>query len=60
VDSEQARVLNLTTTQHADWFRAAGEPAPQRKLPQLGPLETDKFNAASEKYNVQLLGDPPS
>ena len=33
VDSETARVLNVTTPQHESFFRAAGEPTPARELP---------------------------
>jgi len=47
-DSDQARVLTLTTSEHADWFRAAGEPARERALPPPGPLDIEKCNAASE------------
>jgi len=59
VDSETARVLNLTTPQHESFMRAAGEPARERALPPEGPPDMDKVGAAAQQYGVEILGPPP-
>jgi len=60
VDSETARVLNITTPQHESFFRAAGEPAPARELPPQGPPDMDKVMSAANEYGVEILGPPPA
>jgi quercetin dioxygenase-like cupin family protein len=59
VDSETARVLNITTPQHERFFRAAGEPAQTRTLPPQAPPDMDKVTAAANEYGVEILGPPP-
>ena len=59
VDSETARVLNVTTPQHEAFFRAAGEPAQSRTLPPQAPPDMDKLMAAANEYGVEILGPPP-
>jgi quercetin dioxygenase-like cupin family protein len=58
VDSERVRFLNLTTAQHERFFRAAGEPAESRELPQ-GGMDMDKIAAASAEHGVDIIGPPP-
>ena len=59
VDSETARVLNITTPQHERFFRAAGEPARERALPPQTPPDMDGLMAAANEYGVEILGPPP-
>ena len=59
VDSETARLLNVTTPQHEAFFRAAGEPAQERTLPPQAPPDMDKVMAAAEEHGVEILGPPP-
>ena len=59
VDSETARVLNITTPQHERFFRAAGEPAQTPTLPPQAPPDMDKVTAAANEYGVEILGPPP-
>lgn len=59
VDSETARLLNITTPQHESFFRAAGEPAQERTLPPQTPPDMDKLTAAADEYGVEILGPPP-
>jgi len=59
VDSETARVLNLTTPQHESFMRAAGEPARERVLPPEGPPDMGKVGAAAQRYGVEILDSPP-
>ena len=41
------------------WFRAAGDPAPAHELPEPGPPDIPRLQAAAEKYGVEMLGPPP-
>jgi quercetin dioxygenase-like cupin family protein len=59
VDSETARLLNITTPQHERFFRAAGEPAQARTLPPQAPPDMDKVMAAANEHGVEILGPPP-
>lgn len=59
VDSETARILNVTTAQHERFFRAASDPAQARTLPPEGPLDMEMIMAAARKYGVVELGPPP-
>ena len=59
VDSETARVLNITTPQHESFFRAAAEPAQERTLPPQAPPDMDKLMAAANEHGVEILGPPP-
>src|SRR5688500_18373846 len=60
VTSETARWLDLTTPNHEAFFRAAGEPAPERVLPPDAPPDMAKVAAAAERFGVEILGPPPS
>jgi quercetin dioxygenase-like cupin family protein len=59
IDSETARVLNITTPQHESFFRAAGESAQARTLPPQAPPDMDKLMAAANEHGVEILGPPP-
>ncbi len=59
VDSETARVLNLTTTQHERFFRATSDPAEARTLPPETPPDMERIMAAAQEYGVEILGPPP-
>ena len=59
VDSETARVLNITTPQHESFFRAAAEPAQERTLPPQAPPDMDKLMAVANEHGVEILGPPP-
>ncbi len=59
VDSETARLLNITTPRHERFFRAAGEPAQARTLPPQAPPDMDKVMAAANEHGVEILGPPP-
>jgi quercetin dioxygenase-like cupin family protein len=59
VDSETARLLNVTTPRHERFFRAAGEPAQARALPPQAPPDMDKVMAAANEHGVEILGPPP-
>jgi uncharacterized cupin superfamily protein len=59
VDSENARLLSLSTPQHEAFMRAAGEPAQGQVLPPEGPPDMDKVQAAAQRYGVEILGPPP-
>jgi uncharacterized cupin superfamily protein len=59
VDSETARILNLSTPQHERFYRAAGEPAQGRTLPPEGSIDMEKVASAAQGYGVKLLGPPP-
>jgi quercetin dioxygenase-like cupin family protein len=63
VTSEIARCL-IVVTPHAEamesFFRAAGEPAPERALPPEAPLDIERIAAAAESTGaVRILGPPP-
>ncbi len=59
VVSESARWLDLTTPNHEAFFRAAGEPAPERVLPPDAPPDMARVGAAAERFGVEILGPPP-
>jgi quercetin dioxygenase-like cupin family protein len=63
VTSAIARVLILVTPGTGameQFFRHAGEPAPERALPENGPLDIEKIAAAAERTGaVEILGPPP-
>ena len=59
VASGAARWLDLTTPNHEAFFRAAGEPAPERVLPPAAPPDMAKVGAAAGRYGVEILGPPP-
>jgi quercetin dioxygenase-like cupin family protein len=41
------------------WFRAAGDPALAHELPEPGPPDVARLQAAAQQYNVEILGPPP-
>jgi quercetin dioxygenase-like cupin family protein len=63
VTSDTARVLVLLTPGSAAaeaFFRDAGDPAPERKLPPPGPPDIERIQAAAERNgSVKILGPPP-
>jgi quercetin dioxygenase-like cupin family protein len=59
VNSETARILNVTTAQHERFFRAAADPAQRKTLPPQAPPDMNKLMAAAEEYGVEILGPPP-
>ena len=59
IDSETARMLNLTTAQHERFFRATSDSAPERAIPPEAPPDMDKLMAAANAYGVEILGPPP-
>jgi uncharacterized cupin superfamily protein len=63
VTSEMARTLILITPGSGameDFFRAAGEPAPERELPDAGPLDIERIGLAARSTGaVAILGPPP-
>jgi quercetin dioxygenase-like cupin family protein len=59
VVSETARFLDLTTPNHEAFFRAAGEPAPERVLPPDAPPDMARVGEAAARFGVEILGPPP-
>jgi quercetin dioxygenase-like cupin family protein len=63
VTSKVARTLILVTPGSGameSFFREAGEPAAERKLPEAGPLDIERIGAAAERTRaVKILGPPP-
>jgi quercetin dioxygenase-like cupin family protein len=63
VTSEVARALILITPGSGameQFFRQAGEPAPERVLPAAGPLDIERIAAAAGRTGaVDILGPPP-
>jgi quercetin dioxygenase-like cupin family protein len=60
IESDAARWLCLTTPQHEAFFRAAGDPAPERVIPPPAEPDMQRVAAACERYGVELLGPPPA
>ena len=63
VTSEVARALILITPGDGAmeaFLRDAGEPAAERALPAVGPLDIERIGAAAERTGaVKILGPPP-
>lgn len=59
VDSETARILNVTTGQHERFFRATSDPAQTRTIPPEAPPDMERIMAAAREYGVEILGPPP-
>jgi hypothetical protein len=63
VTSEVARLLILITPGSGtleEFFREAAEPAAERVLPEVGPLDIERIAAAAERTGaVEILGPPP-
>ncbi|ABK52465.1 Cupin 2, conserved barrel domain protein [Acidothermus cellulolyticus 11B] len=57
---EPLRALQLTTPSGFEGFAAAvGEPAPERRLPDPGPVDVGLLQAAAARHRIELLGPPP-
>jgi quercetin dioxygenase-like cupin family protein len=59
VESETARLLNVTTAQHERFFRATSDPAQTRTIPPDAPPNMERIMAAAQEYGVEILGPPP-
>jgi quercetin dioxygenase-like cupin family protein len=59
VESETARLLDLTTPQHERFMRAAGEPAQELVIPPEGLIDMEKVDAAQQQHGIEILGPPP-
>ena len=63
VTSETARVLTIVTPGCKElelFFRDGGEPAMQRSLPPMAPLNLERIRAAALRHgSVVILGPPP-
>ncbi len=59
VDSETARILNVTTAQHERFFRATSDPAQTRTIPPEAPPDMERIMSAAQEYGVEILGPPP-
>ncbi|GLY71511.1 quercetin 2,3-dioxygenase [Amycolatopsis taiwanensis] len=59
VDSEIARVIDITTPRHESFLRAAGVAAEGRALPPRVPPDMERLTAAAREYGVEILGPPP-
>lgn len=54
------RALQITTPSGFEDFAAdAGQPASQRRLPDLGPLDPAALGHAAAQHAIELLGPPP-
>jgi quercetin dioxygenase-like cupin family protein len=59
VDSETARYLVITTSQHEHFYRGISEPAQERRIPPEAPLDMQKIMPVAQEYKVEILGPPP-
>lgn len=63
VESETARLLQLITTRHEQFFRAGGDRAPARTLPPLddpsAQMDLEKIGSAAERFAVKIIGPAP-
>lgn len=59
VVSETARYLIITTPRHGRFYEAMSAPATSREMPDPGPMDMEKIEAACEEYGVEILGPPP-
>lgn len=57
--SDTARYLIITTPHHGRFYEAMSRPATSRAMPQPGPMDMEKIEAACEAYGVEILGPPP-
>jgi len=57
---EPLRVLQITTPAGFEHFAAAaGEPARECRLPDLGPVDPAALGRAAAQHAIELLGPPP-
>lgn len=59
VVSAMARYLIITTPHHGRFYEAMSTPATTREMPEPGPMDMEKIEAACEAYGVEILGPPP-
>ena len=59
VTSVMARYLIITTPHHGRFYEAMSEPATSMTMPEPGPMDMEKIEAACREYGVELLGPPP-
>jgi hypothetical protein len=59
VVSETARYLIFTTPHHGRFYEAMSTPATSQEMPEPGPMDMEKIEAACEAYGVEILGPPP-
>ena len=61
VETQTARFLTIhTPAGHERFYRAGGDPAPQRTLPPPGVADVPRLLAAGQQHGVQFLGPPPT
>jgi quercetin dioxygenase-like cupin family protein len=64
VESETAKLLQLTTPQIERFHRAAGEPAPVPELPPpddpRSRVDVEKLRAGGTQFGTEILGPPPT
>ncbi|MER7456465.1 quercetin 2,3-dioxygenase [Micromonospora sp. NPDC126480] len=59
-DDEPLRALQITTPAGFERFAAeAGTPAPERRLPDAGPIDPAALGHAAIRHGIELLGPPP-
>jgi hypothetical protein len=60
VETQTARFLTVhTPAGHEAFYRAGGDPAPQRTLPPPGTADIPRIRAAGQQHGVEFLGPPP-
>ncbi|GAA2870995.1 hypothetical protein GCM10010517_31300 [Streptosporangium fragile] len=58
---EPLRSLQITTPSGFERFAAAvGEPARERRLPDLSPIDPARLGHAARRHGIELLGPPPA
>ncbi|WP_141577651.1 cupin domain-containing protein [Actinomadura sp. WMMA1423] len=58
---EPLRCLQITTPSGFEDFAAeAGAPAPERRLPEPGPVDPAALGHAAARHHIEILGPPPS
>ncbi|BCJ65818.1 cupin domain-containing protein [Polymorphospora rubra] len=58
---EPLRTLQITTPSGFEGFAAeAGEAAPERRLPDPGPIDPAALGHAAARHGIELLGPPPT
>ena len=58
---EPLRTLQITTPAGFEKFAAAvGQAAPERRLPEPGPVDPAALGHAADRYGIEILGPPPT
>ena len=60
IESQTARMLVVTTPQHLAFFRAVGDPTPERTLPPPAEPDMDRVMAAAADYKIDIRGPLPT